>query len=189
MKIENIITDGQITSAQNFSQFERILAEISVSDDALRANYTKRAMDLENHVSYDMLLDGDQVVCMSGMYHRPSWPEGVFRTSNRTWVNPEYRQNTYSFNNPRLIGPHQIERFQDRIRTVFISREHPKARGYFRALQKRVPYYSDWQISDHMMQVVPGCERRACYQYIIYKTQDDISHMGFVTEQEWFELT
>lgn len=154
-------------------------------------NYTDpERMDLLGHRCYDLLVDeaGD-VVCCSGMYHRDGWPDGFFRTSNRTFVVPNQRTSLYTFVNPKYIGPAQIAATPE-CKLAFISREHPKARFYFRRLQQRVPFYQDWIISEKMVKVFPS-EHKSSYQYVIYKAYNparSIDEMPSISADEWADL-
>ena len=189
MIIYNVITNGNITDQKMYDLFLQQLENIQHSEDELKDNYLLDRMDLPNHKSLDMLLDGDNVVCFSGLYHRPSWPSGFYRISNRTYVVPKYRTSSYNFINPSNIGPFQVERYKSDIRLAFISRENAKGRFYFKKLQRVVDYYTDWNISDRMVQLV-NSESKSSYQYIIHKSfgQSSLSEFKSISEQQWREL-
>jgi len=189
MIIRNVITDGGITNQEMYDLFLQQLENIQQSEDKLKDNYLLDRMDLPNHKSLDMLFNGNDIVCFSGLYHRPSWPSGFYRISNRTYVVPKYRTSSYSFINPSNIGPFQIDRHKADIRLAFISRENAKGRFYFKKLQRVVKYYADWNISDRMVQLV-NSEFQSSYQYIIHKSfsKSSVSEFKSVSEQQWREL-
>lgn len=190
MKIEAVVHKHSVVNQKAYVRFKGEMARMQLGTDALKDNYLPHRLKLEDHQSYDLLVsDADELLCASGMLNRPQWGEGVFRISNRTYVPPEQRSHYYSFLNPQYIGYHQIKRHRDECKFVFISREDPKGRGYFKILQRRVPFYLDWTISDQLVQVVPGGTTRSSYQYIIYRYY---AKMDFpfksITEEEWHEL-
>lgn len=183
-----VIRDGVIVD--NIAAF--VLAQIiKAINDPNAINYMdENRLHLNGHRCFDLLVDANgDVVCFSGMYHRDSWPEGFYRISNRTYVDPTFRTSTYNFFNPTFIGPAQIAETPD-CKLAMISRENPKGKYYFRALQRRVPFYTDWTISDKMMQVFPT-EEKSSYQYVIYKSYDPyatIDQLNSITEEQWHSL-
>lgn len=196
MRIVNIIRDGKITNQPYYDAFLSKIDEIKRYDDKKKENYTLERMDLFNHLSFDMLLsDDDEIMCFSGLYNRPSskvvpgWPAGVYRLSNRTYIDRKFRTPTSTFLSTRFINPVQITKHKDDIKFAFISREHPKSRFYFKKLKQTIDYYDDWTIDDNLVQVVPNVEKQSSYQCIIYKSYGTESH-GFkrITEEEWKHL-
>jgi hypothetical protein len=198
MYIKNIITDGNITDSTLFSKISDITKDILSSDDKLKNNYSMAGLDLKNHKSFDALLsDDDELICFSGLYHRPYWPAGFYRISNRTYVMPKFRTTSYNFLNPANIGPHQIFKHVENmpmtvsptVKIAFISRENAKAKFYFKKLQREVDYYKDWHISSNMLQLV-NSEKQSSYQYVIYKNYDrsSINEFNSITEEEWRNL-
>ena len=190
MYIKNIITDGNITDRTLFIKISEITKDILSSNDKLKNNYSMAALDLKNHKSFDALLsDDDELICFSGLYHRPYWPVGFYRISNRTYVMPKFRTTSYNFLNPSNIGPHQIFKHVKDIKMAFISRENAKGKFYFKKLQREVDYYKDWNISSNMLQLV-NSEKQSSYQYVIYKNfgSSSINEFNSVTEEQWRNL-
>jgi len=192
MNIVNIINRGMIGNSWYYKVLMNHIELIKISNDPLMNNYTFENMKLGDHLSLDMLVDDSgEMICFSGLFRRGSWDKGVYRISNRTYVNPKYRTNSYNFLNPSIIGPHQIEKHKEDISFAFISRESFKGKYYFRKLKRSVPFYNDWTISDKMMRVVPNGNSKSSYQYIIYKNYTDCEIIPFegITEDEWHELS
>jgi len=192
MNIVNIINHGMIGNSWYYKVLMDHMQIIKTSNDPLMNNYTFENMKLGDHLSLDMLVDDNgEMICFSGLFRRVPWDKGVYRISNRTYVNPKYRTNSYNFLNPSIIGPHQIEKHKEDIRFAFISRESFKGKYYFRKLKRSVPFYNDWTISDKMMRVVPNGNDKSSYQYIIYKNYTDREIIPFegITEDEWHELS
>lgn len=190
MHVNNIVTYGNVTDYNLYQNLLDNLNIITQSQDHLKDNYQLDRLDLSNHLSYDVLLDkNSHPVCFSGIYHRPYWPAGAYRISNRTFVVNTHRTSHYSFLNPRYIGPIQIATHKSSINLAFISRENPKGKYYFRKLKRSVDFYSDWTISDRMIKLVDDY-KKSSYQYVIYKQYGDTSIDTFesVAESEWNEL-
>jgi len=190
VKIETVVYKQTVVNKQAYDKFMLEMNRMYLGTDTRKDNYLPHRLNLETHHSYDLLVsDIGEIICTSGMLNRPQWGEGVFRISNRTYVPPKQRSHYYSFLNPRYIGYNQIKRHLDECKFTFISREEPKSRGYFKALQRRVPFYFDWTISERPVQVVPGGTTRSSYQYIIYRYYDKIDFpFNSITEEEWYEL-
>jgi hypothetical protein len=191
MNIVNIINQGMISNSWYYKVLMDHIQIIKTSNDRLMNNYTFENMKLDDHLSLDMLVDDNgEMICFSGLFRREPWAKGVYRISNRTYVNPKYRTNSYNFLNPSIIGPHQIEKHKEDIKFAFISRESFKGKYYFRKLKRSVPFYNDWTISNKMMHVVPNGIDKSSYQYIIYKNYTDyeINPIDGITEDEWREL-
>lgn len=183
-----VIRDGVIVDDVAAFVLRQVIREIN---DPNAENFMdENRLHLNGHRCFDLLVDHlGRVICFSGMYHRDSWPEGFYRISNRTYVAPAFRTNTYNFFNPMWVGPAQIAETPD-CKLAMISREKPKGKYYFRALQRRVPFYADWTISDEMVQVFPT-EQKSSYQYVIYKSYDPyatIDQLNSISEEQWHEL-
>lgn len=189
--IKNVITDGFITDHRLYDRLLETLDNIRLSNDHLKENYNSERLDLLGHKSFDLLLsERNDIVCFSGMYHRSEWPEGCYRISNRTYVNPKYRTSIYNYLNPSMIGPHQIAIHKKDIKMAFISRESFKGKYYFKALKRTVPYYTDWNTSDNMIQLF-NSSQKSSYQYIVYKefVENSLSKFKSISENEWKNLT
>jgi hypothetical protein len=186
MIVKNVITNGQITNDVLYKQLLSLISDIQLSNDHLKANYTVDSLDLNGHKSFDVLLaENCDIICFSGLYHRNTWPDGFYRISNRTYVVPKYRTTTYNFFNPFFIGPFQIAKYHADIKTAFISRELPKSRFYFKRLQKSVPYYNNWKVSNNMVQL-SNSNQPTSFQYIIHNgSVEDINQFNSITEDEW----
>jgi hypothetical protein len=189
MIVKNVITDGQVADDVLYDQLLSLIRDIQLSDDHLKINYAVDRLDLHGHKSFDVLLaDNGDIICFSGLYHRDAWPNGFYRISNRTYVVPKYRTTSYNFLNPSFIGPSQIARHSTDIKMAFISRELPKSRFYFKKLQKIVPYYYDWKISNNMVQLF-NSNQSTSFQYIIHNgSVNDIGQFNSITEDQWKSL-
>lgn len=174
MKIKNVIKYGNVTHQYNYKVFLDLLSKIS-KDDKRHVNYTLDKIDLTNHITFDLLMsDDNEILCFSGLYNRPEWGIGVYRSSNRTYINPIYRKRYYNFFNPTYIVPHQIREHLHEINFVFNSREHIKSKYYFKKAKKIVPFYNDWIIAEKMAKVVPRSNSKSAYQGIMYKNFTNI---------------
>lgn len=176
MKVVNVIRNGVVSDQDAFAMLVGTIGGVEDSVDQKKNNYTLTNLDLENHLSYDMLVnDQDGVICFSGIYKRPpskyvpGWPDGFYRICNRTYVNPAFRTSMYQFFNPNIIGEQQIRENADLIRFAFISREKPKAKYTFIKMKNSFPYYSDWTVHPLMVQVVPTVEKKSAYHRVFYK--------------------
>ena len=196
MRIVNVIKNGEISNESNYEMLLRFLDQIANSDDQKKANYTLANLDLHNHLSYDMLVDGnDQAICFSGLYKRPAskhvpgWPDGVYRICNRTYMSTAFRSGMYGFQNPNIIGTHQLREHSDVVEFAFISREKPKAEYTFKKMQRSFEFYSDWTLHDKMVQVVPTVEKKSAYHRILYKSyKPNAVSFKTITESEYERL-
>jgi hypothetical protein len=188
MKVVNILKYGEITDQYFYKKFLLLLEELSLSEDKRKENYSLRSLDLENHMTFDLLVDNKKIVCFSGLYNRPAWGEGIFRSSNRTFVNPEYRTKVYNFLNPQFIVPSQVEFHKNEISLVFNSREHYKAELYFKKAKEKIEFYNDWIIHPGMVHVVPRSNKKSAYQKIMYKMFKGEIPFNFISTEEWKSL-
>jgi hypothetical protein len=188
MNVINIIKYGKITNQKFYDKFLLLLDKLSLTDDKRKENYSLKSLDLDNHLTFDLLINNNDIVCFSGLYNRPAWGEGIFRSSNRTFVNPNYRTNLYNFLNPQYIVPTQVKAHQNEIKLVFNSREHYKSEFYFKKAKEKVDFYNDWLIHPGMVQVVPGSNKKTGYQKIMYKLFDEEIPFKTITVDEWKNL-
>jgi hypothetical protein len=188
MKILNVVSYGKIT---NDILLKKIFDLLSSSNDKRLENYTYKNLDLENHLSFDALTtDDNEIICFSGLYSRPGWGEGIYRSSNRTFVNPKFRNKFYDFYNPKYIVPHQVTTHRDKIKIVFNSREHYKSEFYFKKAKNEVEFYHDWIVMDGMIRVVPVSYKKSAYQKVMFKSFN-MSFLPFdvISVNEWKNLT
>lgn len=187
MNVVNIVKYGKTTDQHFYQKFLVLLEKLALSDDSRKENYSLKSLDLENHLTFDLLTDDhtDSIICFSGLYNRPIWPKGVFRSSNRTFVNPEYRTKFYNFLNPQIIVPHQVSTYQHEIKLVFNSREHYKSEFYFKKAKAKVEFYKDWIVHPDMVHVVPISNKKSAYQKIMYKLFDGDIPFNTISTQEW----
>lgn len=188
MKVVNIVRYGQVTDLYFYQKFLLLLDQLANSDDKRKNNYLLKSIDLENHRSFDLLINGEEIVCFSGLYNRPGWGEGIFRSSNRTFVNPKYRNKIYNFLNPQLIVPSQVNFHEKEINLVFNSREHYKAELYFKKAQEKLDFYKDWVIHPGMVHVVPVSNKKSAYQKIMYKLFNGDIPFKSISIEEWKQL-
>lgn len=184
MKIKNVIIHGKISDP---SYFDKMMSLLSADESKRNENYTYENMDFKNHLTYDLLLtDDDEIICFSGLYSRPGWGERIYRSSNRTYVNPKFRNNAYNFYNPMYIVPHQVTKFQSHIDIVFSSREHYKSEFFFKKAKTVVDFYKDWVIMDNMIKVVPTSTKKSAYQKVIVKSFTGAKlPFASITKDEW----
>lgn len=170
MKIVNVISHGEVTDEASLRNMFDMLLTV---DDKRAENYTYEKMDLKNHLSFDLLTnENNEIICFSGLYSRPGWGSGIFRSSNRTFVNPKFRNKVYDFYNPKYIVPYQVTKHRDDIRIVFNSREHYKSEFYFKKAKNVLEFYHDWSIMENMIRVVPTSFKKSAYQKVMFKSFD-----------------
>jgi hypothetical protein len=184
MKIVNVVSHGEVTDS---TSLKKMFDMLSAVDDKRAENYTYEKMDLKNHLSFDLLTnEDDEIVCFSGLYSRPGWGQGIYRSSNRTFVNPKFRNKIYDFYNPMYIVPHQVNKHKDDISIVFNSREHYKSELYFKKAKSKLEFYHDWVIMENMIRVVPTSFKKSAYQKVMFKSFNG-STLPFdtITVDEW----
>lgn len=188
MKVINIIKHGKVTNEKFYDKFLLLQYQILRKNDKRIKNYSLTSLKLDNHLTFDLLIENDDIVCFSGLYNLPAWGEGIFRSSNRTFVNPNYRTNLYNFLNPQYIVPTQVKAHQNEIKLVFNSREHYKSEFYFKKAKQKVDFYNDWIIHPGMVEIIPGSNKKEGYQKIMYKLFYGTISFKTITVDEWKKL-
>jgi hypothetical protein len=171
-KVINVINDGKIVS-EWITPLEKLLQKISSGPDRLAKNYSLQNMKLPEHLSFDILLnEKNEIITFAGVYNGGRYPEGVYRVLNRTWVHENYRvsHGSFLYLTSKYILPVQLERLASKLKLVFVSRERLTGRRFLLKWAKHQPEPEFWQVSDHLLQVVPNIENKACYQYICSHT-------------------
>ena len=168
-QIHNVISDGIVTSEKYFDKLVSLLNQISKSDDRLAANYSIESVQLDKHLSFDLLADPeDKIISFAGVFSGGRYPEGVYRVLNRTWVAPEHRvdHGKFKYLTSKFILNQQLQVLEKRLKLVFVSRERPTG-GLFLEKWRRSRTDSDlWTVSEDLVQVVPDVEKKSCYQFI-----------------------
>jgi hypothetical protein len=186
-----IVDEGRIVCGERWlKRIESEAEKMSASGHKFASNYSRQRLQLENHLSFDALVLGDEVVTWAGLYNGGRFPPGVFRVMNRLYISPKFRSPTCAYRPyARLkILPFQVHRYQSRIKRLIMSREGPSARYFLRRWVKYNAPDSDWKITDRMIQVAPA-EERSCFQFIAYKDYSEIEwNPRSLTPAEWKAL-
>lgn len=190
-RVVNVISDGQIVS-EWYSKLETLLAKISSSSDRLAANYDLNRMDLSGHLSFDVLVNSnDSIVSFAGVYNGNRYPEGIYRVLNRTWVAEELRvkHGAFPMITSKLILPQQLERFRDRMKVIFVSRQRLSGRLFLEHWRQRQSCSEDWKVSSTLVQIVPDVEKKSCYQFICSRhLQDAHWEPKRISKNDWHSL-
>jgi hypothetical protein len=186
-----IIDDGKLVCDSCWvDRIERECAAIVGRGERFSNNYTLRRLELEKHLSFDLLVDEKKIVTWAGLFNGGRYPHGVYRIMNRLYINPEYRSKTLAYVPfARLsILPLQLERYRARIRLLFLSRDGLRAKYFLRRWVKYNAFERDWEISPRLIQVASS-EKRSGYQYIAFKKFKDIAwNPKSVDEKSWMSL-
>jgi hypothetical protein len=175
---------------------------ITSSGDRLRANYAFDSLELESHLSFDMLVhvETGEVYSFAGVFRRDWWPEGIYRFQNRTWINPDMRHRMKEagakadggggdfFLNASLLGAAQIAKTRTQCRALFVSIEGMRGISRLSYLRDFVrPYWGtndlEWTLCERYVQVAPGAASPS-RQPILYAN----THHGYDLAQEpWLQ--
>ena len=191
-KIHNVISDGKITSNFYYEKLLIQLEKISKSNDRLADNYSINSVQLDKHLSFDLLTDSnDKIISFSGVFNGGRYPEGVYRVLNRTWVSPEYRvkHGKFKFLTSKFILNQQLEVLEKKLKLVFVSRERPTGANFLKKWRQTRSDSDLWKLSEDFVQVVPDIEKKSCYQFIcnreFEKSDWKPKHLSLV---EWQKL-
>ena len=190
-KIINVIDDGKVVSSW-INTLETLLQKISKSSDRLASNYSLENMALKEHLSFDILInEKNEIISFAGVYSGGRYPEGVYRVLNRTWVREDYRvkHGAFVYLTSKYILQAQLERLKAKLKLVFVSRERLTGRRFLLKWAQHQPEASDWSVSEKFVQVVPGIEKKSCYQYICSRTFSDVNWQpNKISSSQWLEL-
>ena len=190
-KVINVIDEGKVVS-EWIVPLETLLHKISKSSDRLALNYSLENMSLKEHLSFDILLNQvNEIISFAGVYNGGRYPEGVYRILNRTWVREDYRvkHGAFAYLTSKYILPAQFERLKNKLKVVFVSRERLTGRRFLLKWVQHQPDFSVWTVSDQFVQVVPGIEKKSCYQYICSRAFADADWKpNKISSSQWERL-
>lgn len=167
-KVINVIDNGKIVS-EWITPLENLLLKISSSHDRLAQNYSLENMKLQEHLSFDILVnEKNEIISFAGVYSGGRYPEGVYRVLNRTWVHEDYRvsHGAFLYLTSKYILPLQLERLKAKLKLVFVSRERLTGRRFLLKWAQHQLEPELWKVSNDLVQVVPNIEKKSCYQYV-----------------------
>lgn len=190
--VVNILSRGVLDPKWK-QPIEALLEEISNGSDRLAHNYSLKNMDLPGHLSFDVLIDKhNNIISFSGVYNGGRYPEGVYRILNRTWVAKEARVSHGSFKylTSKYILPAQLKNFSADLKLIFVSRANTAGRLFLKKWQSRQNPEENWQVSENLVQVVPGVHKKSCFQYICSRSFAAVDwNPDTLTESEWNSLS
>ena len=131
-KVINVIDNGK-TVSEWITPLEKLLEKISSGADRLAKNYSLQNMNLQDHLSFDILVnEKNEIISFAGVYNGGRFPEGVYRVLNRTWVHEDYRvqHGAFAYLTSKYILPVQCERLRAKLKLVFVSRERLTGRRF-----------------------------------------------------------
>lgn len=175
-KVINVIDNGKIVS-EWITPLEKLLLKISSSSDRLAQNYNLENMRLQEHLSFDVLVnEKNEIISFAGVYSGGRYPEGVYRVLNRTWVHEDYRvsHGAFLYLTSKYILPMQLERLKSKLKLVFVSRERLTGRRFLLKWAQHQPQPELWKVSEAFVQVVPNIEKKSCYQYICSQSFSEV---------------
>jgi hypothetical protein len=190
-QVENAVSNG-VVSEKWRQPLDTLLREIAAGSHRLASNYHPDHIDLAGHRSFDLLLDrSGRIVSFCGVYNGGRYPEGVYRILNRTWVADSLRvgHGVFPFLTSKYILPVQIENLRDELKLIFVSREEPSGKFFLRKWRERQSEPQHWQVSENMIQVVPGVSKASCYQYICSRRFQPVNwNPQQIDEAQWAAL-
>lgn len=190
-KVINVIDNGK-TVSEWITPLEKLLEKISSGADRLAKNYSLQNMNLQDHLSFDILVnEKNEIISFAGVYNGGRFPEGVYRVLNRTWVHEDYRvqHGAFAYLTSKYILPVQCERLRAKLKLVFVSRERLTGRRFLLKWARHQPVSDNWKVSETFVQVVPNIEKKSCYQYIcVRKFSSVFWDPKTISEELWQKL-
>lgn len=153
-------------------------------------NYSWNRLQIERHLSFDLVVCKNEIVTWCGLFNGGRYPEGVYRIMNRLYINPKYRSRTCAYipYARQIILPSQLSRFRSKIGSLFLSREGLGAKFFLKRWAKYNAFERDWIIPGELIHVAPA-NNQSSYQYIAFKNyrKDHWRPMG-ISLEEWHRL-
>lgn len=139
-------------------------------------NYTPVSLDLENHLTFDILSIDGEILSFCGIYNGGRYPNGVYRILNRAFINPKYRSPGMSLRllNSRYLVPGQLLQHQHQIDFAFLSLQELNLKRVLPKIVAQINTGNNWQwfFPDELYQVAPF-EIQPCYQHIGFSLLSD----------------
>lgn len=142
-------------------------------------NYTPKNLDLENHLTFDCLVDKDNtIIGFCGVYNGGRYAEGTYRIGNRMFKNQNYRVNFPILSLTRFLIAEQIERIHNHVDIVFISMHEDNKQKIFHKFLSHINInkivmqnFNNWTIEDNYFHVAPNGNNQNCYQQIVWSSK------------------
>ena len=190
-RVVNAFTNG-VACDEWAPKLQQLLLKISSGPDRLAKNYTLENMYLPGHLSFDLLVnENDEILSFCGVYNGGRYPEGIYRVLNRTWLSNDLRisHGAFPFLTSTYILPFQLKKCAADLKLIFLSRENRSGRLFLKKWQAHQPASENWSVSDKMIQVVPGVEKKSCFQFICQRSFSPVTwNSKTIDEKDWLRL-
>lgn len=191
LKVVNAVSKGVVADEWK-APLHGLFEKISAQSFAKAINYLPENMDLAGHLSFDLLVDSNnRILSFAGVYNGGRYPEGVYRVLNRTWVSEALRvqHGAFPYLSSRLILPVQLQALAGQLKLIFVSRESLRGRLFLQKWKQNQPDSELWNVSDKLVQVVPGVKNQSCFQFICTRNLVPVNwNPEQITTEEWSKL-
>lgn len=189
---KNVVSFGKVNESLSESLYSFVHSEMS--NDKRWKNYKPELLDLESHLTYDILMDKDSgdIVTGCGVYNGGRYSNGIYRIMNRVFLHPKYRKRSkeYPFLATRHLLGDQLSRLKTEIDFAFVSREG-KYSNHFLGLWAKAAQQAglgQWIVSDGFVHVAPKGKDKKCFQRIAYPGNKK-NPLVEITESQWLQLS
>ncbi|MFN8792572.1 MAG: hypothetical protein ACK5Y2_14045 [Bdellovibrionales bacterium] len=185
--IESVVSDGAV----NTEALDRLLRDLDNlrCRASLKPNYSLEGLEIQKALGFDVLRrDSGEFIAMSGVLNGGRYPDGIYRVLNRAYFNPKYRTSHFSTSAwaSKYILPWQIEKYREKFKLIFVSRERPSGRRFLKYWVQNLAPDRSWLVSNRMVHVAPKGQGQGCFQYIAYKEYSPVTWaFNSISEQEW----